>query len=163
MARKPASERLHRTNDLIQTLHGDLAFSRSCRLLSQAISLLPYPRLNMQVRCQFKGHGFIARTTMPDYDRRVTRSDLVPDPFVTNSCVSVNLRHMIREISAGGVVMRHTPEGWQLAVIEPQKESAVPLSDSARQKTSQKMLLALPKGLVDRGEKPVQAATREVA
>jgi len=100
---------------------------------------------------------------MPDYDRRVTRSDLVPDPFVTNSCVSVNLRHMIREISAGGVVMRHTPEGWQLAVIEPQKESAVPLSDSARQKTSQKMLLALPKGLVDRGEKPVQAATREVA
>src|ERR1700693_93724 len=70
---------------------------------------------------------------------------------------------MIREISAGGVVLRHTPEGWQMAVIEPRKESAVPLSVNARKKRSQKMLLALPKGLVDPGEKAEQTAAREVS
>jgi 8-oxo-dGTP pyrophosphatase MutT (NUDIX family) len=69
---------------------------------------------------------------------------------------------MIREISAGGVVVRHAPEGWQMAVIEPQKESAPALPGKGRQKRSQKMLLALPKGLVDPGEKPEQTAVREV-
>jgi 8-oxo-dGTP pyrophosphatase MutT (NUDIX family) len=69
---------------------------------------------------------------------------------------------MIREVSAGGVVVRHTSEGWQMAVIEPRKESAATLPATARKKTSQKMLLALPKGLVDPGEKPEQAAVREV-
>jgi 8-oxo-dGTP pyrophosphatase MutT (NUDIX family) len=69
---------------------------------------------------------------------------------------------MVREISAGGVVLRHTPEGWQIAVIEPQKESTAGVPASSRQKTSQKMLLALPKGLVDPGEKPEQTAVREV-
>jgi 8-oxo-dGTP pyrophosphatase MutT (NUDIX family) len=70
---------------------------------------------------------------------------------------------MVREISAGGVVVRRAPEGWQLAVIEPQKEPAVVVTGSAKKKTSQKMLLALPKGLVDPGEKPEQTAVREVA
>jgi 8-oxo-dGTP pyrophosphatase MutT (NUDIX family) len=50
-----------------------------------------------------------------------------------------------------------------MAVIEPRKESAIPLSGTARKRTSQKMLLALPKGLVDPGEKPEQTAAREVA
>jgi 8-oxo-dGTP pyrophosphatase MutT (NUDIX family) len=69
---------------------------------------------------------------------------------------------MVREISAGGVVVRKVASGWEMAAIEPQKEpSAVPIS-GARKKTSQKMLLALPKGLVDPGEKPEQAAVREV-
>jgi len=70
---------------------------------------------------------------------------------------------MIREISAGGVVVRKTPEGWEMAVIEPQKDSIATLPAVTRQKTSQKMLLALPKGLVDPGEKPEQTAAREVA
>src|SRR5580704_1823151 len=69
---------------------------------------------------------------------------------------------MVREISAGGVVVRRIDEEWQMAVIEPQKESAAVLSGDAKKKTSQKMLLALPKGLVDPGEKPEQTATREV-
>jgi len=69
---------------------------------------------------------------------------------------------MIREISAGGVVVRKTPEGWEMAVIEPQKDSIATLPAATRQRTSQKMLLALPKGLVDPGEKPEQTATREV-
>jgi 8-oxo-dGTP pyrophosphatase MutT (NUDIX family) len=69
---------------------------------------------------------------------------------------------MVREISSGGVVLRKAPEGWQLAVIEPRKEPAATPPGSAKKKTSQKMLLALPKGLVDPGEKPEQTAVREV-
>jgi 8-oxo-dGTP pyrophosphatase MutT (NUDIX family) len=69
---------------------------------------------------------------------------------------------VIREISAGGVVVRETPEGWQMAAIEPQKESAATLPATDRKKRSQKMSLALPKGLVDPGEKPERTAVREV-
>jgi 8-oxo-dGTP pyrophosphatase MutT (NUDIX family) len=69
---------------------------------------------------------------------------------------------MIREVSAGGVVVRRTPEGWRMAVIEPQKEPTATSPATSRRKRSQKMLLALPKGLVDPGEKPEQTAVREV-
>jgi 8-oxo-dGTP pyrophosphatase MutT (NUDIX family) len=69
---------------------------------------------------------------------------------------------MVREISAGGVVVRRVSGEWQIAAIEPQKESAVVLPVDTKQKTSQKMLLALPKGLVDPGERPEQTALREV-
>jgi 8-oxo-dGTP pyrophosphatase MutT (NUDIX family) len=70
---------------------------------------------------------------------------------------------MNREISAGGVVVRRASGGWEMAAIEPQKEALPTLGARGRQKTSQKMLLALPKGLVDLGEKPEQTAVREVA
>jgi 8-oxo-dGTP pyrophosphatase MutT (NUDIX family) len=67
---------------------------------------------------------------------------------------------MAREISAGGVVVQKTAEGWELAVIEPRKDLA---TDAAkRKKSSQKVTLALPKGLVDPGEKPEQTALREI-
>ena len=66
---------------------------------------------------------------------------------------------MVREISSGGVVLRHTAKGWMVAVIEPQRE---PAPDNSGKKASQKMVLALPKGLVDPGEKPEQTALREV-
>jgi 8-oxo-dGTP pyrophosphatase MutT (NUDIX family) len=66
---------------------------------------------------------------------------------------------MVREFSAGGVVLRHTAKGWMIAVIEPRRE---PAADGSDKKSSQKMLLALPKGLVDPGEKPEQTALREV-
>jgi 8-oxo-dGTP diphosphatase len=69
---------------------------------------------------------------------------------------------MVREFSAGGVVLRRTPEGWQIAVIEPQKDAPSPVSGKSAKKTPQKMLLALPKGLVDPGENPEQTAAREV-
>jgi 8-oxo-dGTP pyrophosphatase MutT (NUDIX family) len=67
---------------------------------------------------------------------------------------------MEREISAGGVVVRPTTKGWELAVIEPRKE---PSAATGSAKRWQKLLLALPKGLVDPGEKPEQTAVREVA
>jgi 8-oxo-dGTP pyrophosphatase MutT (NUDIX family) len=67
---------------------------------------------------------------------------------------------MQREISAGGTVVRRKAGGWDLAVIEPQKE---PSAAAGKGKRWQKLLLALPKGLVDAGEKPEQTAVREVA
>jgi 8-oxo-dGTP pyrophosphatase MutT (NUDIX family) len=78
---------------------------------------------------------------------------------MTNSRIPVNLGAMVREISAGGVVVRRSGEGWEMAVIEPQTDvsSARPVK-----KTSRKVVLALPKGLVDPGEKPEQTALREV-
>lgn len=66
---------------------------------------------------------------------------------------------MVREISAGGVVVRQAGESWEMAVIEPQTESA---SVRPARKTSKKAVLALPKGLVDPGEKADEAALREV-
>ena len=78
---------------------------------------------------------------------------------MTNSRVPDTLGDMVREISAGGVVVRHTAEGWMMAAIEPQKEDSASLSGK---RASQKVLLALPKGLVDPGEKPEQTAIREV-
>lgn len=67
---------------------------------------------------------------------------------------------MVREISAGGVVVRPAAAGWQMAAIEPQKEPSG--SAPAAKKQSRKVILALPKGLVDAGEKPQQTALREV-
>jgi len=65
---------------------------------------------------------------------------------------------MTREISAGGVVVRLEDDGtnkktWMLAVIEPHREPSA---------TKTGTVLALPKGLVDAGEKPEEAALREV-
>ncbi len=78
---------------------------------------------------------------------------------MTNSRVPDTLGDMVREISAGGVVVRHTAEGWMMATIEPQKEDS---ASRSMKRASQKVLLALPKGLVDPGEKPEQTAIREV-
>lgn len=66
---------------------------------------------------------------------------------------------MTREFSAGGLVVARAGEEWNLAVIEPQSEAA---SARSKGKSSQKIVLALPKGLVDRGEKAEQTALREV-
>lgn len=64
---------------------------------------------------------------------------------------------MVREISAGGAVLRQGKEGWLIAVIEPQRNDC---EKSARRAT--KPVLALPKGLVDPGETAEQTALREV-
>jgi len=66
---------------------------------------------------------------------------------------------MLREISAGAVVVQKRPEGWEMAVIEPQREAdSLEKSDKKRQK----QVLALPKGIVDPGEKSEETAIREV-
>jgi 8-oxo-dGTP pyrophosphatase MutT (NUDIX family) len=67
---------------------------------------------------------------------------------------------MVREISAGGVVVQRRGKEWFVAVIEPQREAFV-VAKSKKQ-PALKLVLALPKGLVDPGEKPEQTALREV-
>ena len=64
---------------------------------------------------------------------------------------------MQREISAGGVVVRRLRGRWHLAAIVPQGRAARP-SNSGKTKP----VLALPKGLVDAGERPAETAVREV-
>jgi 8-oxo-dGTP pyrophosphatase MutT (NUDIX family) len=80
---------------------------------------------------------------------------------------------MLREISAGGVVVRQMEGDWWMAAIElPQEKASAPEKSPAsigpvkssrrgvRPKT--KTVLCLPKGLVDPGEKALDAASREV-
>ena len=64
---------------------------------------------------------------------------------------------MAREISAGGIVLQEISGIWHVALIEPQREQS---TKPIRKRTG--AVLALPKGLVDPGEKPAQAAVREV-
>lgn len=61
---------------------------------------------------------------------------------------------MIREFSAGAVVLRHMKKNWWVAVIEPGREG---------EPEDRKDTVALPKGNVDHGEKPLESALREVS
>jgi 8-oxo-dGTP pyrophosphatase MutT (NUDIX family) len=67
---------------------------------------------------------------------------------------------MLREFSAGGVVLRRISGEWQIAAIEPEKEEPTP--GPVRRSALRKLILALPKGLIDQGEDPVETAIREV-
>jgi 8-oxo-dGTP pyrophosphatase MutT (NUDIX family) len=71
---------------------------------------------------------------------------------------------MVREFSAGGVVIRRLSGTWWIAAIEPEKEGSetTKSSSTGRRRLPRKVTLALPKGLVDPGEKPEAAALREV-
>ena len=70
---------------------------------------------------------------------------------------------MVREISAGGVVLRNRNALWWMAAIELPHEPRASGADPARRVTRRsKPTLCLPKGLVDPGEKPLDAALREV-
>ena len=71
---------------------------------------------------------------------------------------------MVREFSAGGVVVRKMRGRWYLAVIEPHSDRPrrnIQLRKSKRTPTDAE-LVALPKGTIDKGEKPEQTALREV-
>jgi 8-oxo-dGTP pyrophosphatase MutT (NUDIX family) len=69
---------------------------------------------------------------------------------------------MVREISAGGVVVRQRDGEWWIAVIEPPADSAPSADTPGRAARKPKNVVALPKGLVDPGEKPLETALREV-
>jgi 8-oxo-dGTP pyrophosphatase MutT (NUDIX family) len=62
---------------------------------------------------------------------------------------------MEREFSAGGAVVRYIDAKWWVVVIEPQPSAVKPTRSSHA-------VMALPKGLVDHGERPAEAAVREV-
>jgi 8-oxo-dGTP pyrophosphatase MutT (NUDIX family) len=69
---------------------------------------------------------------------------------------------MVREISAGGVVVRGRAGVWWIAVIEPAGAPGRAKDQSQAAATKTKPVFALPKGLVDPGEKPLETALREV-
>jgi 8-oxo-dGTP pyrophosphatase MutT (NUDIX family) len=70
---------------------------------------------------------------------------------------------MVREISAGGVVVRHMDGEWWMAAIEPAGDlSSTPAPKKRASAAKDKARLCLPKGLVDPGEKALEAALREV-
>lgn len=78
---------------------------------------------------------------------------------------------MVREISAGGVVIRNKDGSWWMAAIELPKDElskdestapAQPQSGKRAVRSKPKTVLCLPKGLVDSGEKALDAALREV-
>lgn len=70
---------------------------------------------------------------------------------------------MVREISAGGVVVRHNDGSWWMAAIElPGSSPATRHVPKKTTRAKSKSILCLPKGLVDSGEKALDAALREV-
>jgi 8-oxo-dGTP pyrophosphatase MutT (NUDIX family) len=76
---------------------------------------------------------------------------------------------MVREISAGGVVLRKQGGAWWMAAIELPSGPAAPANPATgaggrpkNPKKPKKAVLCLPKGLIDAGEKPLDAALREV-
>jgi 8-oxo-dGTP pyrophosphatase MutT (NUDIX family) len=71
---------------------------------------------------------------------------------------------MVRETSAGGVVLRKMRDRWYLAVIEPRMErhrKNIKLKKT-RRTPADADLIALPKGSIDPGETPEETALREV-
>jgi 8-oxo-dGTP pyrophosphatase MutT (NUDIX family) len=70
---------------------------------------------------------------------------------------------MVREISAGGVVVRKKDGEWWMAAIElPIAPKAEAGGTKPATRARAKATLCLPKGLVDPGEKALEAALREV-
>jgi len=70
---------------------------------------------------------------------------------------------MVREISAGGVVVRNQDGAWWMAAIELPADSSAAAKLSRRTvRPKGRAVLCLPKGLVDRGEQALEAALREV-
>lgn len=70
---------------------------------------------------------------------------------------------MVREISSGGVVVRQKDGEWWMAAIELPEGPPVELDLNKRAVRRKKnAVLCLPKGLVDPGEKALDAALREV-
>jgi 8-oxo-dGTP pyrophosphatase MutT (NUDIX family) len=71
--------------------------------------------------------------------------------------------NMVREISAGGVVVRNKDGEWWMAAIElPAGQAARANPEKPPTRARSKPILCLPKGLVDPGEKALEAALREV-
>ena len=66
---------------------------------------------------------------------------------------------MARELSSGGAVIRSMDSAWHVALIEPHKDA---ISSGKSLRKASRAVLALPKGLVDPGERPEATAVREV-
>src|SRR5207248_11085026 len=74
----------------------------------------------------------------------------------------VRSRVAAREFSAGGLVVKQRDGKWWMAVIEPAGRRGGRRKSSPERDGSGRAVLALPKGNIDAGETPEQAAVREV-
>ena len=72
----------------------------------------------------------------------------------TTSSKNQASKKMVREFSAGALVLRHMQNRWWAAVIEPGRDG---------EPDDRKNLVALPKGNIDAGETALEAAVREVS
>jgi bis(5'-nucleosidyl)-tetraphosphatase len=68
---------------------------------------------------------------------------------------------MVREISAGGVVIRKLAGAWWMAAVELPSDLARG-ARRLRRPAGAKPVLTLPKGLIDAGERAAETALREV-
>ncbi len=69
----------------------------------------------------------------------------------------------MREFSAGGVVLKKQDSAWWVAAIElPVATDTIPGLAKRAVRAKPKPVLCLPKGLIDPGEKALEAALREV-
>ncbi|HYE25219.1 MAG TPA: NUDIX domain-containing protein [Clostridia bacterium] len=68
---------------------------------------------------------------------------------------------IVREVSAGGVVLRRIRDRWHVAIIEPNTINADKVTRRASSRP-EGTVFALPKGAVDHGETPEHTAAREV-
>jgi 8-oxo-dGTP pyrophosphatase MutT (NUDIX family) len=85
--------------------------------------------------------------------------------FQPSVCETIrfDVKAMVREFSAGGVVLRKMRGRWFMAVIEPHMERPKkPTSTTASVKAAARVV-ALPKGAIDKDEKPEQTALREIS
>ena len=64
-----------------------------------------------------------------------------------------------REFSAGGVVVRQRADQWWMVAIQPSARQA---ADNKAVKEKGKAVWALPKGIIDPGERAAETAIREV-
>lgn len=110
--------------------------------------------------------GAKLQATLVLHELRAIRAEitvpLLPGAQMTNSSTSGNFRSMLREISAGGVVIRNRNGTLWMAVIEPAGNPSGTTGQSRPAVKRPKAVLALPKGLVDPGEKAAETALREV-
>src|ERR1017187_3225437 len=96
------------------------------------------------------------------------RQDKVPSVVSTDGLCQTNgfpsIPPMVRETSAGGVVLRKMRGRWYVAVIEPHMDRPRKNKKirTVRRPPADAELVALPKGSIDLGEKPEDTALREV-
>jgi 8-oxo-dGTP pyrophosphatase MutT (NUDIX family) len=117
-----------------------------------------------------KGFAVNIFPVMKTVANRVEFSGVSQESFLSDATV-VRLtrlcdtsRLMVREFSAGGVVLRKMRGRWFVAAIEPHMERPKkPASPrSSKRTTAKSVVLALPKGAIDPGERAEQTAIREV-
>src|SRR3974390_383205 len=108
-AGKFASERLNRANNLPQAFHSE-----------PHILAYPGPEYLLHLRCHISGQGCKGTSVLSVLSGQIVTS-YRPRSMADGELAVILLicRSMVREISAGGVVVRRIDGEWWMAAIEP--------------------------------------------